>query len=294
MKIRFGKSFLFFVVCVSSAALLFAGVASTNDGQTVPQPIFQLGDNPSIPLPEGHPELLPNGKTKGEELIEEFIKFYNQTYLKGNPDKEIPATPIRLLNKEEIVWFPPQSDGDTSLELVLRHKLLDGKNPSANCNPDDGSYPPEWPGGYPLVCDENEFSTAQFCQACHESALYVEGGGLPEMMYISKDEEPKGDKPDEHSQWLANWSQYGDWSASIMRLATRDPIWQAQIETETNQHPYADPAVIQDVCFSCHGEMGERQLKTDFGEEQKFCTDMFYATVPGYLSELTPGIVVHL
>ena len=29
----------------------------------------------------------------------------------------------------------------------------------------------------------------------------------------------------------------------------------------------ADPAVIQDVCFSCHGEMGERQLKFDTGPD---------------------------
>ena len=94
---------------------------------------------------------------------------------------------------------------------------------------------------------------------------------------------------DEHEEWLANWSQYGDWSTSIMRLATRDPIWQAQIETETNTHPYADPAVIQDVCFSCHGEMGERQLKVDHGDDQKFCTDMFYATLPGVLPEYPPG-----
>ncbi|MGR5283869.1 hypothetical protein ACP3V5_01005 [Vibrio maritimus] len=221
---------------------------SSNNGYTVPKPLFQLGDVTSEPYPD-----------KGSEA-KEFISFFNATY----------GTKLELLGKKEVVWFPPQRVGDTSLELVAR--VTDGE--TENCSN---------PEGYPILC-EDSFSTGQFCQACHDSALFVEGGGLPEMSYFS---EP--DFTEQHSVWLANWSQYGDWNANIMRLATRDPIWQAQIETETNKHPYADPLVIQDVCFSCHGEMGERQLKMDLGMDQVFCTDIFYATIPGTLSDNQKG-----
>lgn len=224
------------------------GKAEREAGETVPKPVFQLGDNPSTPYPDG------------AQQATDFVNFFNNTY----------STDIDVLTKEQVVWFPPQSAGDTSLELVAR--VTPGE--TANC---------EDPTTYPILC-ENNFSTGDFCKACHDSALFVEGGGIPEMSYFS---EP--DFTEKHQVWLANWSQYGDWSANIMRLATRDPIWQAQIETETSQHPYADPKVIQDVCFSCHGEMGERQLKFDLGMDQHYCTDLFYATIPGILSDEQRG-----
>ncbi|MEX2497377.1 MAG: hypothetical protein WD397_00705 [Wenzhouxiangellaceae bacterium] len=223
-----------------------------NDGQTIPRPVFQLGDTPSTPFPDE------------SERAKAFVDFFNQTYF---ADSQIT---LPLLTKSQVVWFPPQTEGDTSLELVVRTTAGE----TANC---------EDPQGYPIVCDD-DFSTGEFCKACHDSVLFVEGGGLPQMAYFS---EP--DFTEQHETWLANWSQYGDWNANIMRLATRDPIWQAQIETETNKHPYADPAVIQDVCFSCHGEMGERQLKFDHGAEQVFCTDIFYATIPGLEGDFARG-----
>lgn len=239
-----------------------------NDGKTVPKPVFQLGDKPSKPLVEGSKEST------------DFIRFYNKTYLKNSQK-------ITSLTKNDVVWFPPQRAGDTSLELVARANSQE----SPNCDVGDPGYPPS---GYPIVC-QDDFSTGEFCQACHDSALFVEGGGLPEMAYFAENNSSDPTAPNtestgsyteaNHATWLANWSQYGDWNANIMRLATRDPIWQAQIETETNKHPYADPAVIQDVCFSCHGEMGERQLKFDHGPDQTFCTDVFYATIPNILSE---------
>lgn len=220
-------------------------------GATVPAPVFERGDQLAEPLPEGSP------KAKA------FTDFYNATYLQGAPQ-------IDLLTSQDVVWFPPQMFGDTSLEAVYR------RTPGQAPNCDD-------PNGYPLYCDDS-FSTGQFCQACHDSALFVTGGGLPEMSYYS-----------EQHEWLANWTQYGDWSASIMALASRDPVWQAQIETETNLHQGADSTIIQDICFRCHGAMGERQLQMQHGAQNgtqageyttaenpgEFCTDVFYAEVPG-------------
>lgn len=214
-----------------------------NMGKTVPKPVFQQGDMVNEPYDDGSPD------------AQAFVNFFNATYHVNIP----------LLSKNDVVWFPPQMAGDTSLELVAR--VTQGQE--INCAD---------PDAYPILC-QNSFSTGEFCKACHDSVLFVEGSGLPQMAYFS---DP--DLTSQHQTWIANWSQYGDWSSNIMRLATRDPIWQAQIESETAQHPYTDPHVIQDVCFSCHGEMGERQLKLDFGPEQKFCTDIFYATIPGILS----------
>lgn len=240
-----------------------------NNGETVPKPVFQVGDTPSEPYPDG------SAQAQG------FIDFFNNTYLKD-------TNPIPLLSKKDVVWFPPQSAGDTSLEMVAKYT----KDEAANCFPSHGKHKNKKakpPGTYPIICKGEDFSTGEFCKACHDSVLYVEGGGLPEMSYFSQKYPDEKYSKKQHKVWLANWSQYGDWSANIMRLATRDPIWQAQIETETNRHPHADPAVIQDVCFSCHGEMGERQLKVDHGKQQTFCTDVFYATIPGYLSNFEQG-----
>ena len=227
----------------------------SKSAQTVPAPVFQSSKLAS-PYADGSAE------------AQGFVNFFNDTYLTGNN----PTLPT--LTKQEVVWFPPQTFGDTSLEDVHKGTAAQSKM----CND---------PEGYPIVC-ENDFGTSTACQACHDSALFVTGGGLPEMSYYSEDHD-----------WLANWSQYGEWSASIMRLATRDPIWQAQIETETNTSPNVDPRVIQDVCFSCHGAMGERQLKADFISEatslnpavtdDHFCTDIFYATIPGLLPSAHRG-----
>ncbi|SFR18658.1 hypothetical protein [Poseidonocella sedimentorum] len=256
-------TFLTSIALTCSALAQEARKTPVNLGQTVPKPVFQLGDTPSEPHADGSP------------AAQSFLDFFNETYFEGEPNLQ-----LEMLTKDHVVWFPPQRAGDTSLELVAR-EVHPG---TENCS---GDITTTAPGSYPITCPPGEFSTAQFCQACHDSALFVEGGGLPQMMYRS--EQNAAPAPDGHDQWLANWSQYGDWSASIMRLATRDPIWQAQIETETSVHQFADPAVIQDVCFSCHGEMGERQLKSDTGAEAKFCTDMFYAKIPGQIGDLAGG-----
>lgn len=234
--------------------------AYDNTGQTVPKPNFQLGDTPSKPYADRSTE------------AQKFVNFYNKTFFKDKAQ-------IPVLSKKDVVWFPPQLVGDTSLELVGRLT----PNEAALLTPQEIAGMCNNPGNYPILCEQG-FTSGAFCQACHDNVLFVEGGGLQQMTYFS---EP--DMTQNHQTWLANWSQYGDWSSNIMRLATRDPIWQAQIETETNVHPFADPAVIQDVCFSCHGEMGERQLKLDLDTEQKFCTDVFYATIPGVLSDKEQG-----
>ena len=59
-----------------------------------------------------------------------------------------------------------------------------------------------------------------------------------------------------------NLSPYGEWNWSMMGLSERDSIFSAQLESEIALHP-TNAAEIQNTCLSCHGVMGQRQLKID-------------------------------
>lgn len=59
-----------------------------------------------------------------------------------------------------------------------------------------------------------------------------------------------------------NLSPYGEWNWSMMGLAGRDPIFYAQLESEIALQPKLSDS-IQNLCFRCHGVMGDRQLAID-------------------------------
>lgn len=61
---------------------------------------------------------------------------------------------------------------------------------------------------------------------------------------------------------LRNFSPFGEWGASMMGLAGRDPVFQAQRESETLTYPSVAKE-IDNTCYTCHGVMGKRQLLTD-------------------------------
>ncbi len=68
----------------------------------------------------------------------------------------------------------------------------------------------------------------------------------------------------------ANLSQYGEWRYSMMGLSGRDPIFFAQLDTESSCIGIL-PAMpngadfVQDFCLRCHGVMGQRQFHIDNG-----------------------------
>lgn len=107
------------------------------------------------------------------------------------------------------------------------------------------------------------FMTADVCSACHDANSEV-NYQLPDMMLI--------DKNGEH----INLSPYGEWSASLMGLSGRDPVFHAQIESEMALHPELGDN-IANLCYRCHGSMGQRQLHLDRGEGHNFSHDMIYA-----------------
>jgi hypothetical protein len=92
-----------------------------------------------------------------------------------------------------------------------------------------------------------QFITSDQCLSCHDG----QPPNLGPNMFI----------PTSGSNGI-NLSPYGEWNWSMMGLAGRDPIFYAQLESELVLHPtHADS--IQNLCFSCHGVMGQRQFTID-------------------------------
>lgn len=104
-----------------------------------------------------------------------------------------------------------------------------------------------------------QFVTSDQCFGCHSGNRYGN------VMLWADTSQP--DKP------LVNVSPYGEWRWSPMGLAGRDPIFHAQLESEIaylkKDRPGEEGAIV-DLCFSCHGAMGERQLALDSGGKDRF------------------------
>ena len=58
-------------------------------------------------------------------------------------------------------------------------------------------------------------------------------------------------------------SPYGTWRTSPMGLAGRDPIFFAQLASETQTFHKASPGLVENVCLGCHGIQGQRQYTLD-------------------------------
>jgi hypothetical protein len=110
------------------------------------------------------------------------------------------------------------------------------------------TYDNVWvPAGHPGP--DSAFVTSDQCIGCHDA-------GSTGLQYDMTEPDPHGDK-------LLNRSPYGTWRGSPMGLAGRDPVFLAQLASETQRfHPEKSPE-IQDVCLGCHGVAGQRQHAID-------------------------------
>jgi len=108
------------------------------------------------------------------------------------------------------------------------------------------------------------FVTSDQCVGCHTAG----GTGLQYDMTVPR---PDGK--------LVNLSPYGTWRTSPMGLAGRDPIFFAQLASETQSfHPQTSPAV-QNTCLGCHGILGQRQEAIDTQPLPETCPDFLRETV---------------
>lgn len=114
----------------------------------------------------------------------------------------------------------------------------------------------------PRTTGPSLFVTSNQCASCHDA---TDNTPLPTHMLYPSDQ-PAG-PVDPNS---VNLSTYGEWRYSMMGLSGRDPIFFAQLDTESTVHSKLKgkrnaPGFIQDTCLSCHGVMGQRQYHLDKG-----------------------------
>ena len=103
----------------------------------------------------------------------------------------------------------------------------------------------------------NQFLTSDQCIGCHDAG----STGLQFDMT----------RPNPHGNNLLNLSPYGTWRTSPMGLGGRDPIFFAQLASETETFHPESSALVQDTCLGCHGIMGQRQYSIDQLERTGEC-----------------------
>jgi hypothetical protein len=94
----------------------------------------------------------------------------------------------------------------------------------------------------------SQFVTSDQCIGCHDAG----GTGLQFDMT-----QPGTDAK------LFNISPYGTWRGSPMGLAGRDPVFFAQLASETETFHRDSSPLVQDTCLGCHGILGQRQSAID-------------------------------
>jgi hypothetical protein len=92
------------------------------------------------------------------------------------------------------------------------------------------------------------FVTSDQCVGCHDAR----GTGL---QFDMTEPGPQGK--------LWNISPYATWRSSAMGLSGRDPIFYAQLASETEHFHRGSAATIEDACLGCHGIGGQRQFAID-------------------------------
>jgi hypothetical protein len=112
------------------------------------------------------------------------------------------------------------------------------------------SYDHTWiPGG--ARTPGSTFVTSDQCASCHSA------GGT--FIQFDMTAPAPNDK-------LINLSPYGMWRTSPMGLAGRDPVFFAQLASETQSFHPSSAARIEDTCLGCHGVQGQRQAAIDHGD----------------------------
>ncbi|CAM3091555.1 hypothetical protein G4177_22670 [Corallococcus sp. ZKHCc1 1396] len=146
-----------------------------------------------------------------------------------------------------------------------------------------------------LDLGSQRFNTSLVCQSCHDadwlanSDITLPPGTLktykplPTLAFWqmptvdtfwNANTQPSFLNPDAPLPLAANWSPFGDWSASVKALAGRDPIFLAQVETTRKLSPH-QPTTVDNLCLRCHSPLGQRQAQS---QHKPFTHDLLYAT----------------
>ena len=189
-----------------------------------------------------------------------FLTFLSEDFFRTQSDQVftrfsqvLPHERLRLQARRVPSPSPSPDAAYTPMLRLQRPQLL-----AAPELPDMPSqaYDHTWvPGAGPDA--HSAFVTSDQCVGCHTAG----GTGL---QYEMTTPGPNG--------LLVNLSPYGTWRTSPMGLAGRDPIFFAQLASETQTFHAAIAPKVQDTCLGCHSILGERQAKIDSAPAQS-CPD---------------------
>jgi hypothetical protein len=168
----------------------------------------------------------------GDGPAQKFVDFFNSAVPEFH---KMPLPPVSALPASKVLAIPPQDTDDVYLR----------------------------PG-------QAAFLTSNQCQGCHDTSaqLSIQTPGTPRQWAppgtsFQYSVQGPGSPPKGGNTF--NISQYGEWSVSIMALASRDPAFLSQVETERVLHKHVEPSSIDNFCYRCHGPMGQRQFHIDNG-----------------------------
>ena len=197
------------------------------------------------------------------------LTFSSAKNIEGQPGEPLvfliqdgDPSPKTESNHPEVVL--PDSDGnrlgrpftsyDTSFLEAYAHPKA-GERPTwdtVSMMPSETYDDVHMPAGHPDV--KGEFLPSAQCLGCHDAG----STGLHFDMT----------KPDGKSGKLWNLSPYATWRTSPMGLAGRDPIFFAQMASETQTFHPGKKELVQNTCLGCHGILGQRQYGIDTAQSR--------------------------
>jgi cytochrome c len=160
-----------------------------------------------------------------------LFESFHEAITKGKADGEAPTEPPYPS------WF------------TRYFQLLSKTRPSSETvvKMPSETYDHVWaPAGKPDA--KSQLLTSTQCLGCHSAG----GTGLQFDMT-----EPGPDNK------MVNLSPYGTWRTSPKGLAGRDPIFFAQLASETETFHPESAREIEDTCLGCHAVQGQRQFAAD-------------------------------
>ena len=191
-----------------------------------------------------------------------FLSFLSQDSLIDRPSQlrskvlPVPQHQIARLEAEREPPAIPLPDSRAKLLAALQVPDLPATTTPAALTMPSQSYDHSWIPGAGAT-PKSTFITSDQCVGCHTAG----GTGLQFDMTVPQ--------PD---NLLLNLSPYGTWRTSPMGLAGRDPVFFAQLASETQSfHPQVS-SKLQDTCLGCHGILGQRQASIDHANPQE-CPD---------------------
>lgn len=218
-------------------------------------------------------------------------------------ERNVIGNPMTYLNITPTMEDPSVAQKKTNSDLHAKHAAADDLKATATgqeCNLSilQQYAPGKTPGPYQSFPGETwdhvvsrgrplgpeQFITSDQCIGCHDATQ--NSSAPPNMIYPASGGDQFGAQflPNYNaSTQIYNLSPYGEWRASLMGLAGRDPVFYAQLASERTLHDQKDlPVTIQNICFRCHGVMGKRQLDIDTKNTKPFLVDYVqeFGTMP--------------